>query len=95
LIYYAAQKLKELPDTVLVNDQDNEVVYTAVEEEPFNIRKENGVFVVEGSWVQRLVRSVNFDNYESLQYFQRAIRRKGIVDALESMELMKGYRKNV
>jgi len=50
LIYYAAQKLKELPDTVLVNDQDNEVVYTAVEEEPFNIRKENGVFVVEGSW---------------------------------------------
>jgi len=52
LIYYAAQKLKELPDTVLVNDQDNEVVYTAVEEEPFNIRKENGVFVVEGSWVQ-------------------------------------------
>jgi len=55
LIYYAAQKLKELPDTVLVNDQDNEVVYTAVEEEPFNIRKENGVFVVEGSWVQRLV----------------------------------------
>jgi len=34
LIYYAAQKLKELPDTVLVNDQDNEVVYTAVEEEP-------------------------------------------------------------
>jgi len=71
LIYYAAQKLKELPDTVLVNDQDNEVVYTAVEEEPFNIRKENGVFVVEGSWVQRLVRSVNFDNYESLQYFQK------------------------
>jgi len=64
------KKLKELPDTVLVNDQDNEVVYTAVEEEPFNIRKENGVFVVEGSWVQRLVRSVNFDNYESLQYFQ-------------------------
>jgi len=90
LIYYAAQKLKELPDTVLVNDQDNEVVYTAVEEEPFNIRKENGVFVVEGSWVQRLVRSVNFDNYESLQYFQRAIRRKGIVDALESMGINEG-----
>jgi len=33
---------------------------------------------------------VNFDNYESLQYFQRAIRRKGIVDALESMGINEG-----
>ncbi|GAE87073.1 GTPase ObgE [Acetivibrio straminisolvens] len=90
LVYYAAQKVKELPDTILVSDEENEVVYTAVEEEPFKVRKENDVFVVEGSWVMKLVRSTNFDNYESLQYFQRAIRKKGIVDALESMGINEG-----
>jgi len=50
----------------------------------------NGIFATVSECPQRLVRSVNFDNYESLQYFQRAIRRKGIVDALESMGINEG-----
>ncbi|HOM03299.1 MAG TPA: GTPase ObgE [Acetivibrio sp.] len=90
LVYYAAQKVKELPDIILTGDEKDEVVYTAVEEEPFKVRKENNVFVVEGSWVMKLVKSTNFDNYESLQYFQRAIRKKGVVDALENMGINEG-----
>jgi len=40
--------------------------------------------------VRKLVGSTNFDNYESLQYFQRAIKRKGIVDELEKMGISEG-----
>ncbi|HHV29221.1 GTPase ObgE [Acetivibrio mesophilus] len=90
LVYYAAQRIKELPDTILTSDEEDEVLYTAVEEEPFEVRKENDIFVVEGNWVKKLVGSTNFDNYESLQYFQRSIKRKGIVDALENMGINEG-----
>lgn len=90
LVYYVAQRIKELPDTILTSDEEDEVLYTVAEEEPFEARREEDAFVVEGSWVKKLVGSTNFDNYESLQYFQRAIKRKGIIDALENMGINEG-----
>lgn len=90
LIYYVSQKLDEIPDTVLIDDTVDEVVYTAEEEEPFKVYKENDVYVVEGNWVRKLVNSTNFDDYESLQYFQRAIKRKGVVEALENLGINEG-----
>jgi GTP-binding protein len=90
LLYYVSQKLDEIPDPILSDDTEDEVVYTADEEEPFQIHKENDIFVVEGNWVRKLVNSTNFNNYESLQYFQRSIKRKGIVDSLESLGINEG-----
>ncbi len=34
--------------------------------------------------------STNFENNESLQYFQRLIRRKGVIDALEKAGVQEG-----
>ncbi|MFZ5988491.1 MAG: GTPase ObgE [Bacillota bacterium] len=90
LMYYVGERLKELPNTILANDQEEEAVYTAKEEEAFEIHKEDDAYVVEGNWVRKLVASTNFDNYESLQYFQRSIKRKGVVDALEDMGINEG-----
>lgn len=90
LLYYVSQQLRVLPDTILVSDTDKEVVYTAEEQKPFEIRNENGIFVVDGAWVRKIVNSTNFNDYESLQYFQRAIKKKGVVDALEDMGINEG-----
>lgn len=91
LMYHISDTLKELPETILVDeDQDEEVVYTAKEEEPFEIRVEDGVYVVEGKWLRKVLGSTNIENYESLQYFQRALRKKGVIDALEQMGIEEG-----
>ncbi len=90
LIYHVSEKLKSLPDTILYDESENETVYKADEEKPFDIQKTDGVFVVDGSWVRRLVNSTNFGDYESLQYFQRAIKKKGIIDSLEGMGINEG-----
>lgn len=90
LIYFVSQKLDEIPDTILSDDTEEEVVYTADEEEPFEVHKEEEIYVVEGNWVRKLVSSTNFNNYESLQYFQRAIKKKGIVEALENSGVNEG-----
>ncbi|MCR4434943.1 MAG: GTPase ObgE [Clostridiales bacterium] len=90
LMLYVSQKLKEIPDVPITGEADEEAVYTAQEEKPFEIRRENGKYVVEGNWVRKIVSSTNFNSYESLQYFQRAIKKKGVIDALESMGINEG-----
>jgi len=90
LMAYTANLLSKLPATVITDDNPEEVVYTAIKEDPFTIRKEDEVYVVEGSWVKKIVGSTNFNVYESLQYFQRAIKSKGVIDALEKMGINEG-----
>jgi len=90
LMYFAAEMLQSIPDTVLFDDKKEETVYTAEEGKPFEIHKENNTFVVTGKWINKIVGSTNFTDYESLQYFQRTIKKKGIIDALESMGINEG-----
>ncbi len=54
-------------------------------EEPFTVSKEGETYVVEGPYIEKLLRHCNFEDAESMQYFQIALRRKGIIDALEGM----------
>ncbi len=95
LMYFIAEKLKTIPETIIVDEAEDEVVYTAGEEKPFEIRVEDGKYIIEGTWFKRLVNSTNFTNYESLQYFQRAIKKKGVIDELEKMGINEGDTVNV
>ncbi len=56
---------------------------------------EDGVFFVEGLRIQNLVESTNFDDYESLQYFQRALRKYGVIDKLEDAGVKEGDLVNI
>ena len=47
-------------------------------------RADNAAFIVEGEWVDKLVNRVNFDDKESLMYFERSLIRGGIIDRLRS-----------
>jgi GTP-binding protein len=90
LMYHVSGMIRSIPDIVLTDNRPEEAVYSVKEEEPFEIRKEGNIFIIEGNWVRNFVRSINFDNHESLQYFQRTIKRKGITDALEDMGINEG-----
>jgi GTPase len=90
LFYYVAARLEMIVDTPQMDNRQEEVLYTVKEEEPFRIRKEGNVFIIEGNWIDKMVGSTNFTNYESLQYFQRTIKKKGIIDALEEKGISEG-----
>ncbi len=45
---------------------------------------------VEGKWLQRLVMSVNFGDYESRMFFDRKLREAGIFNRLEEMGVQDG-----
>lgn len=90
LMRHVANRLQEIPDTLMLEENTDEVVYTAQEERPFVIKRHGDVFVVEGGWIRKIVGSTNITDYESLQYFQRTIRKKGVIDALEGMGINEG-----
>jgi GTP-binding protein len=53
-------------------------------------RGADGAYALGGKWIERLVANVNFSDRESLQYFQRSLRRHGVVDKLEQAGVKEG-----
>ena len=54
------------------------------------VTPQDGVFVVEADWLLPVLRSINFDDYESLQYFQRVLIQTGVIDALREAGVQEG-----
>ncbi|MBQ2691154.1 MAG: GTPase ObgE [Clostridia bacterium] len=50
-----------------------------------NIEVVDGVYVVSGAWIDKIVGSVFLDEYESRMYFERILRKAGVFDRLEAM----------
>ncbi len=59
-------------------------------EEPFTITRDNDIFYVEGPLVERLFRGVNFEDDESMGYFERTLRKMGVIDALREKGATEG-----
>jgi len=57
---------------------------------PFGVSVEDGVYVVYGPAAERLIASVNFEDQDSLNWFQRALRRAGVIDALREAGAKEG-----
>ncbi|MBO4501690.1 MAG: GTPase ObgE [Clostridia bacterium] len=51
--------------------------------EETSVKNVNGIYYVTGGKLRRLCENVNFDDRESLAYFQRMIREYGVIDLLE------------
>lgn len=54
------------------------------------IKKEDGIYIVEAKWLYNIMRSVNFDDYESLNYFQNILLNNGVIDALRDAGINEG-----
>ena len=63
------------------------------EEESFGdvaIRCIDGIYTVEGKWLLRVLRTVNFDDYEGLSYFERLLQKSGVIDKLREAGCQEG-----
>lgn len=49
------------------------------------VKKEDGKYIVEGEFIERLLGSTYFDDVDSLRYFQDMLRKKGIIDQLKEL----------
>ncbi len=56
----------------------------------FTITVQDGVYIVEADWIYRILCKTDLDDYESLQYFQRVIQERGVIDALVEKGICEG-----
>ena len=80
LLDETARELEKLPP--ILHYQEEEIPVEQEDQEKFEVTLENGVYVVSGPGMDRLIGSVNFEDQESLNWFHRTLRRIGVIDAL-------------
>lgn len=60
-------------------------------DEGFKITQpEESLFVVEASWFPRVLRGIDVEDYESLQYMQRVLEKSGVFNALREAGIEEG-----
>ncbi len=64
---------------------DEELEEFEDKEESIIVKKEDGKFIVEGDFIEKLLYSTYFDNIDSLRYFQNVIRKRGVVERLKKL----------
>ena len=89
LIKHVAEVLKTLPKENLVEIKDRKV-YTLKDDDNYTISKEDGMFVIRGEAVERVMRRVNIADNESLYYFQRSLDELGVNQKLKEMGVKEG-----
>lgn len=85
-----AAKLAELPPVKRYEPEPPTPEELEKEHHKFNISVEDGVYVIDAPWLEQILSTVNIDDYESLQYFQRVMRSSGIIDELLNMGIQEG-----
>jgi len=53
-------------------------------------RADDGTWLIEGPWLQRLMGNVNFSDYESRMWFDKQLREAGLFQQLEAMGIEDG-----
>ncbi|MDY6153924.1 MAG: GTPase ObgE [Terrisporobacter sp.] len=91
VIAYVSQILKDAEEIELVSEEELYVPELDDEqEEGLQVEIEDGVYVVTGKSLRRIMYSVNFEDMESIQFFQKTMESQGVFDKLREMGIEDG-----
>ena len=90
LMQVVAEKLQTLPPVTIYESEYVVPVVESGDYGEFDIQHEGNVWVVSGMWLERMVGNINFDDYESRNYFDQLLRRSGLFQKLEEMGIQDG-----
>lgn len=89
LIMKTWETLQQLPP-VFVYEPEFVQTEENVTERDITVEKVEDYYVVGGAWVDKLMGSVNTDDYESRQYMDRMLKNAGVYDRLEALGVQEG-----
>lgn len=93
LIKYISQELDKLPPIREYEPEEipeEEIMQKEDERKRITVHKEEDVYYVEAQWLEPILRTVNLDDYSSLQYLQRVLQTNGVFQRLEDMGIEEG-----
>ena len=90
LMRVVAEKLRTLPPVTVYEPEYVEAVVAAGDPKDLVIEHLGSTWVVTGTWLERLLMNINFDDYESRNYFDLQLRKCGLFARLEEMGIQDG-----
>ena len=90
LIAETVERLAQLPDTVVF--EPDFVPEQPIEQKnhSFTVEKVNGIYVVEGEFIRKIMAGINFSDGESIAYFEMILRNNGVMEELEERGIQEG-----
>ena len=83
--------LREYPEDIVFEEEYEEYDEVKVDQEPFTIEEvEDGYFVVTGVGVEKMIGYTNIDTEKGFAFFQKYLKEKGIIEALEEKGIKEG-----
>ena len=91
LVRFVKTELDRLPPLTVYEPEYTEEDDIKPDETPtVTVVKEGGVWNVEGAWLYKLMGRINFDDRESMAYFDKMLRKYGIYDQMEAQGVCDG-----
>ena len=91
LLYYVSDRLKELDQAPVIFEQEyfpeEELIY---EDLPYTVEVEEGIYVVEGPKIEKMLGYTNLDSEKGFAFFQKFLKDTGILDELEEAGIQEG-----
>ena len=98
LVKITIDQLAELPPLIVYDSEYNaeeEALTSSQGAKETDIYKKNDKYFVEGEWLYNFMGQINFDDYESLNFFQRVLEKNKVFDRLREMGIEEGDTVNI
>ena len=90
LLWHVRKLLDELPEGAMEFEQEYDLDFEE-EEGGINVANpEEGVFTVEGPKVERMLGYTNLESERGFDFFQKFLKRNGVLEELEAMGIEEG-----
>ena len=90
LMRVVAEKLRTLPPVTIYEPEYVAPVVEAGDPTELEIEHYGNTWLITGTWLERLIMNINFDDYESRNYFDVQLRKCGLFTRLEEMGIKDG-----
>lgn len=93
LLWYVNKLVKEAPEEVIEFEPEMDVEFMDNPELPFEVKKsdkEEGIFLVEGPRIERMLGYTNLESEKGFAFFQKFLKDNGILDMLEELGIQEG-----
>jgi len=82
--------LENLPQSKKFVVEQEETLYSYTKKLSYEVRKDDGIYILEGSLIDKLLRMVNIDDPDSFAYLQKVLENNGVFETLKEQGIKDG-----
>ena len=90
LMRVIAEQLRTLPPVTIYEPEYVEKIEEPGDPNALEIEHLGNTWLITGTWLERLIMNINFDDYESRNHFDMLLRKSGLFQRLEEMGIEDG-----